>query len=168
MPRTAFERRLAAIAGTAHVLDDPEVCASYGRDTTGRFGRPAAVVVRPGSTREVAEVLAAAGTRVDTAHSAEEALCHLAADPPSVLVTDLGMPHVDGFQLLEQVRAHRDPAVRQLPVAALTAYARSEDRVKAMRAGFQIHLAKPIDPVELIATIAGLTKRFKPAVPDGD
>src|SRR3954453_18046356 len=59
MSTTAFARRLAAIVGTAHVLDDPEVCASYGRDATGRFGGPAALVVRPGSTREVAQVLAA-------------------------------------------------------------------------------------------------------------
>ena len=59
MPPTTLVRRLAAIVGPAHVLDDPELCASYGRDCTGRFGRPAALVVRPGSTHEVAQVLAA-------------------------------------------------------------------------------------------------------------
>jgi CheY-like chemotaxis protein len=50
--------------------------------------------------------------------------------------------------------------VRQIPAAALTAYARSEDRVKALRAGFHIHLAKPVDPAELVATVAALAKRF--------
>ena len=59
MPPTTLERRLAAIVGPAHVLDDPELCASYGHDCTGRFGGPAALVVRPGSTHEVAQVLAA-------------------------------------------------------------------------------------------------------------
>lgn len=77
----------------------------------------------------------------------------------TVLVTDIGMPRIDGFQLIEQIRQHSNPAVRRLPAAALTAYARSDDRVKALRAGFQIHLAKPIDPAELVTTIAALVKR---------
>jgi FAD/FMN-containing dehydrogenase len=67
MPPTTLVRRLAAIVGPAHVLDDPELCASYGRDCTGRFGGPAALVVRPAGTHEVAQVLAAcleAGTPV--------------------------------------------------------------------------------------------------------
>src|SRR3954464_13667316 len=59
MPPTTLERRLASIVGAAHVLGDPDLCASYGRDCTGRFGGPAALVVRPGSTHEVAEPLAA-------------------------------------------------------------------------------------------------------------
>ena len=62
MPET-LEHGLAAIVGRAHVLVDPEVCASYGRDVTGRFGGRAALVVRPGSTSEVAEVLAACHER---------------------------------------------------------------------------------------------------------
>jgi CheY-like chemotaxis protein len=110
----------------------------------------------------VAELLDAAGARVTTARSAEEALRHLDADPPSVLVADLGMPQVDGFQLIARVRQHRNPVVRRLPAAALTAYARSDDRMKALRAGFHIHLAKPIDPAELVTTIAALSKRFTP------
>ena len=108
----------------------------------------------------VAELLDAAGAEVTTARSAAEALRQLDNDPPSVLVADLGMPQVDGFQLIEQVRRHRNPVVRQMPAAALTAYARSEDRVKALKAGFQMHLAKPIDPAELVATIAALAKRL--------
>ena len=114
----------------------------------------------------VAELLNAAGAEVTTARSAEEALRQLETDPPSVLITDLGMPLVDGFQLIEQLRRHRNPIVRQMPAAALTAYARSEDRVRALKAGFQIHLAKPIDPAELVATIAALAKRFTREVSD--
>ena len=61
-----------------------------------------------------------------------------------------------------------NPRVRELPAAALTAYARSEDRMKALRAGFQIHLAKPIDPAELVTTIAALAKRFVSKQPDDE
>ena len=110
----------------------------------------------------LAELLNAAGAQVTTAISVEEALRHLDTQPPSVLVSDLGMPHLDGFALIEQVRRHQNPIVRRMPAAALTAYARSDDRMKALRAGFQIHLAKPIDPAELVTTIAALVKRFAP------
>jgi CheY-like chemotaxis protein len=108
----------------------------------------------------VAEVLQAADARVSTAASAEDALRLVEAEPPHVLVTDLGMPRVDGFQLIQRIREHPNPLVRRLPAAALTAYARSDDRVKALRAGFQIHLAKPIDPAELVTAVAALAQRF--------
>jgi len=67
---------------------------------------------------------------------------------------------MDGFGFINRLRRHVNPRVRELPAAALTAYARSEDRVKTLRAGFQIHLAKPIDPAELVTTIAALARRF--------
>ena len=108
----------------------------------------------------VAELLEAAGARVTTAGSADDALRLMDADPPQVLVTDLGMPRVDGFQLIDRIRAHHNPLVRRVPAAALTAYARSEDRVRALRAGFQIHLAKPIDPAELVTAVAALARPF--------
>jgi PAS domain S-box-containing protein len=108
----------------------------------------------------LSELLEAAGARVTTASSASAAMAHLDIEVPDVLLADLGMPHVDGFQFLEQVRRHANPAVRRLPAAALTAYARSDDRMKALRAGFQIHMAKPIDPAELVTTVAALAKRF--------
>ncbi len=79
---------------------------------------------------------------------------------PDVVVADLGMPHVDGFQFIDRVRRHHNPRVQRVPAAALTAYARSEDRMKALASGFQIHLAKPIDPDELVTTIAALARRF--------
>ena len=119
-----------------------------------------AVDDEPDALMLVSELLQAAGATVTTAHSANEALARLASHVPTVLVADLGMPQVDGFQLLEQVRHHPDEAVRRIPAAALTAYARSEDRVRALRAGFQIHLAKPIDPSELVTTIAALARRI--------
>lgn len=94
-----------------------------------------------------------------TAQTAEDALDKVLTQIPDVVVADLGMPRVDGFGFVDRLRRHANPRVREVPAVALTAYARSEDRMKALRAGFQIHLAKPIDPAELITTIAAFAKR---------
>jgi CheY-like chemotaxis protein len=111
----------------------------------------------------VRDVLEAAGATVITADSAEKALQALAQDVPDVMVTDLGMPTMDGFGLIEAIRASADGAIRGLPAAALTAYARSEDRTRALRSGFQMHLAKPIDPAELVAAVSALARRRSPS-----
>jgi len=118
-----------------------------------------AVDDEPDALALIATVLETAGARVTTAASAEVALEKLLPDVPDVVITDLGMPRMDGFALIERLRQHTSPKVREVPAAALTAYARSEDRMKVLRAGFQIHLAKPIDPAELVTTIASLAKR---------
>jgi PAS domain S-box-containing protein len=110
--------------------------------------------------RLVREILEAAHAQVFTADSAAQALKLLEQEQADVLVADLGMPHTDGFQLIAQVRRATKPQVRGIPAAALTAYARSEDRTKALHAGFQLHLAKPIDPGELMAAVASLAKRI--------
>ncbi|HET7541951.1 MAG TPA: ATP-binding protein [Polyangiaceae bacterium] len=118
-----------------------------------------AVDDEPDALNLITVVLESAGARVSSAPSAEDALTKLLPDAPDVVVTDLGMPRMDGFSFIERLRQHVSPEVRQIPAAALTAYARSEDRMRALRAGFQIHLAKPIDPAELVTTIASLAKR---------
>ncbi len=125
-----------------------------------------AVDDEPDGLALVAEVLEQAGATVTTAQSAQEALEQLLLTVPHVLLTDLGMPRMDGFALIERVRQHANPRVREVPAAALTAYARSEDRMRALDAGFQIHLAKPIDPAELVSTIASLAKRVVVRGPD--
>ena len=106
----------------------------------------------------VREILESAGARVRTATSAREALDSIEQDVPDVLVSDLGMPGIDGYEMIQRIR-HMEGAARELPAAALTAYARSEDRAKALRLGFEMHLAKPIDPSELIAAVASLARR---------
>jgi CheY-like chemotaxis protein len=75
------------------------------------------------------------------------------------MVTDLGMPLMDGFELIARVRRSDDATVREIPAAALTAYARSEDRAKTLQSGFEMHLAKPIDPVELASAVKALSRR---------
>jgi len=112
----------------------------------------------PDALSLVREILESAGARVRTAASATDALESIAAEPPDVLVSDLGMPAIDGFELIRRIRQMAG-AARDLPAAALTAYARSEDRAKTLRSGFEMHLAKPIDPSELIAAVASLARR---------
>ena len=104
-------------------------------------------------------VLETAGAQVTTQSSPLKALEMIEAVKPDAIVVDLGMPQMDGFELISRVRASTNPDVRDVPAAALTAFARSEDRTKALRCGFEMHLAKPVDPGELVASIATLVRR---------
>lgn len=105
------------------------------------------------------DVLETAGAQVTTVASANEALAVLSVERPDVLVADLGMPRMDGFELIERVRAGENGMFRNVPAAALTGYARSEDEAKALRSGFQMHISKPIDPGALTAAVAALARR---------
>jgi PAS domain S-box-containing protein len=96
---------------------------------------------------------------VRTAASAEEAMGLLAAEPPDVLISDVGMPGEDGYALMKRVRALGAGRGGDVPAIALTAYARAEDRMKAMLAGFEQHVVKPVEPVELITLVAILAAR---------
>jgi PAS domain S-box-containing protein len=104
-------------------------------------------------------VLEIVGGRVTACSSARAALEKIDSVRPDVLVADVGMPDMDGFELIGQIRASSNPVVRGVPAAALTAYARSEDRQKALRAGFQLHMSKPIDPAELVTAVSALARR---------
>jgi PAS domain S-box-containing protein len=104
-------------------------------------------------------VLETAGAQVTSVSSPNAALARIEDVKPHVLVIDLGMPDMDGFELIQRIRNSPNPAIRNLPAAALTAFARSEDRTKALRSGFEMHLAKPVDPGELVASIVTLARR---------
>ncbi|HEX8492548.1 MAG TPA: PAS domain S-box protein [Pyrinomonadaceae bacterium] len=99
------------------------------------------------------------GAEVRTAASAREALKVIEQWMPGVMVCDIGMPGEDGYSLIRKVRAAEAGRDEQTPALALTGYARSEDRVQALSAGYQMHMAKPIDPLELTAAVATLSKR---------
>ncbi|MEG4943377.1 PAS domain S-box protein [Microcoleus sp. F4-D5] len=100
-----------------------------------------------------------AGAEVVTVAVARAALTALARFQPDVLLSDIGMPGMDGYMLLRQVRALPPERGGLIPAIALTAYAGEFDRQQALQAGFQRHLAKPIDPDELIKTIAALLSK---------
>jgi PAS domain S-box-containing protein len=105
----------------------------------------------------IKRVLNECRAEVFLAGSASEALKIVENLKPDVLLSDIGMPETDGYDLIRVIRGKRN--TKQLPAAALTAFARSEERRRALLAGFQTHVAKPVDPEELIAVVASLAGR---------
>ncbi len=117
------------------------------------------VVDDDADTRELmAVVLKQYGARVRTAASVAEAIAAIATFQPEVMACDIGMPEEDGYGLIRQLRAIEGVRGDRIPALALTAFASAEDRVKALEAGFQIHLAKPIEPTELVAALGTLAR----------
>jgi CheY-like chemotaxis protein/anti-sigma regulatory factor (Ser/Thr protein kinase) len=112
----------------------------------------------PDARELLRRVLQGSKASVVLAASAEEALAQVDAEHPDVIISDIGMPIVDGYDLMRKVRAlgHSRGTV---PAIALTAFARSEDRAQALGAGYSAHLAKPVEAAELLATVAALTDR---------
>jgi signal transduction histidine kinase/ActR/RegA family two-component response regulator len=111
------------------------------------------------------QVLGDCGAQVHAAGSAEEALRMLQADPPDALVSDIGMPGTDGYALIRQVRALPAQDGGGTPAIALTAFARNEDRTRALAAGYQMHLGKPVDREALVAAILSLAPSHDAARP---
>jgi PAS domain S-box-containing protein len=103
------------------------------------------------------ELLSLQGAEMAAAASVNQALGLLAGFAPDVLVSDIGMPERDGYDLIREIRALGHDA-EDLPAVAVTAFASPDDRRRALAAGFQVHLAKPVDPRELTDVIAGLAK----------
>ncbi len=104
------------------------------------------------------------GAEVTTAASGKQALDFLAADKFDVLVSDINMPGIDGYELIRRVRALKAEEGGRIPAAALTAYARAEDRVQALQSGYQMHIPKPIEPAELEVVVATLARSFNRGV----
>ena len=106
-------------------------------------------------------VLDACGAKVMTANSASEAFEMIKREKFDVVISDIGMPDEDGFSLIGKIRDLPNEQGGTVPAIALTAYARAEDRVQMLRSGFQMHLAKPVEPAELVAAVANLAGRTR-------
>jgi PAS domain S-box-containing protein len=106
-------------------------------------------------------VLESAGAHVTAMSSAKRALEGIERIRPDAMVVDLAMPEMDGYELIARVRRSAQREICDIPAAALTAFARSEDRTRALESGFEMHLAKPIDPEELVASVATLVRRSR-------
>ena len=118
------------------------------------------VVDDEADTRElISEVLKECGSEVIMSCSAAEALEALEQHRPDILISDLGMPDEDGYSLISKIRSLPPERGGQIPAAALTAYARAEDRMRVLRSGFQFHLPKPVDSAELVTVVASLAGR---------
>ena len=111
-------------------------------------------------TRELLKFgLSSCGARVSAAATAAEALRAIAEEPPEVLISDIGMPETDGYELIRWVRSLPAERGGQTPAVALTAYARAEDRQRAIEAGYQLHVPKPVELSELVAAVSSLARR---------
>jgi signal transduction histidine kinase/ActR/RegA family two-component response regulator len=106
----------------------------------------------------LAVMLAESKAGLQTARSAKEALEMLEWYQPDVIVSDLAMPGEDGYSLIGRVRALASPTLRQIPAVALTSYVRIEDRTRALSAGFNMFVPKPVQPAELVSAIASLAE----------
>jgi PAS domain S-box-containing protein len=150
-------RALGAEASAALPSPATPARANPGPDNGALLGRSVLVVDDEPDVRDVLRlVLERHGARVATAASVVEALESVDAETPDLVVSDIGMPDADGYALVERLRdleAGRRPAA-----VALTAYASPEDAARALAAGFEAHLAKPIDPGLVVDTLAGLLR----------
>jgi signal transduction histidine kinase len=149
-----------AVAETPVLVESKAAEASpWGRTELLR-GLCVLVVEDEEDTRELLiTALEQCGAEVLAAASTAEALARLDERPPDVLVSDLAMPDEDGYALIRKVRARPAERGGRVPAAALTAYARAEDRVRSLAAGFQMHVPKPIDPAGLVSMVAALAGR---------
>ncbi len=112
----------------------------------------------PDARRLLGKLLGEVGAIVTAVNSVDQALTAMANATPQLLLSDIAMPQQDGYDLIRQVRSSGLGA-KELPAVALTAFAHKDDRLRALLAGFQVHIAKPVDPHELIAVLASLTGR---------
>jgi CheY-like chemotaxis protein/anti-sigma regulatory factor (Ser/Thr protein kinase) len=99
------------------------------------------------------------GANVEVVGTANEALESLASNAPDILISDIGMPVVDGYDLIKQVRGLPPNRGGRIPAIALTAYTRTEDRLQSLRAGYDMHVPKPVELAELVAVAATVVRR---------
>jgi signal transduction histidine kinase/ActR/RegA family two-component response regulator len=139
---------------------DPAIAAGP-RAPAGLSGvRVLVVDDEPDARHVIRRILEVCGAEVDVAESAEQGLLRIAERRPNVIVSDLAMPVVDGYAFLRRVRELPVENGGRIPAVALTALASSDDRRRALVAGFQMHIVKPVDPDELVAVVASVLGRF--------
>jgi hypothetical protein len=106
-------------------------------------------------------VLHECGAETVTANSAAEGLEIVTSNPPDILISDIQMPDEDGYSLIRKIRSLPSREAQEILAIAVTAHANSEDRARALAAGFQIHIRKPVDPSELVEAISQLVEEHK-------
>ena len=153
MPVRQFEDQPAE--GSAVTGGGPHLQAVKQIEPVSLAGIRVLVVDDEADARELIRVmLGTHGAEVVVVASADEAMEEIARDPPDALVSDIGLPGEDGYALIRRVRSQ--PATARLPALALTAYASAADHRRALEAGFQRHVAKPVEPAELAGVLAAM------------
>jgi CheY-like chemotaxis protein len=139
---------------------EPSVPAQWLRDLSGM--RVLLVDDEPDARNVIGEILSRCGAEVTGVASAKEAMGSIRKTPPDVLISDISMPHEDGYDLIKAVRKLKPEEGGHVPAVALTAFAGQVDRSRLLAAGFQMHLPKPIDPTQLPSLLAGLRDHTAP------
>jgi signal transduction histidine kinase/CheY-like chemotaxis protein len=138
----------------------PEARTGAGNEAEARVALDGARVLVVDDDQDARDMLrallAGAGAEIRSAASFDEAVTLLEHEPVDLLLSDIGLPHHDGYELVRHLRSAAPPERRHIPAVAITGLARPQDRIALLRAGFQAHLAKPVDPVELLALVAAL------------
>ena len=152
LPRT---KAPAAATGVDHAVP-----VSLDRGPTRLDGIHVLLVEDEVDSRDaLSEVLQCLGAEVEAVGSAAAALQAVRRRIPDIMVSDVGMPGEDGYALIQQLRAWETSRGGGLPAVALTAYARVEDRVAALRSGFDAHVHKPVEPIQLAQLVKQLARR---------
>ncbi|MBV9867670.1 MAG: PAS domain S-box protein [Abitibacteriaceae bacterium] len=154
---------LAVINQPANAPVDGPERRSNKREKPGFFCPPALadlqvlIVDDEADSRDLlVSVLAQCGAKVQAVSSVAEAMQAVEQSPPDMIVSDIGMPNEDGYSFISKLRALPPERGGRTPAVALTAYARVEDRMRVLGAGFQMHVPKPVEPAELVAVLASL------------
>jgi PAS domain S-box-containing protein len=153
-----FVVRLPLVISAPHHSEGPRVHPKVGEPVSGELPSLAGIRVllvddEADALEVLSTMLSKTGAEVLTATSADQAFSIFMRHKPTILVSDLGMPGTDGYTLLERIRALKSEEGARVPAVALTAFARGQDRLKALAAGFQVHVAKPVDFLELATII---------------
>jgi PAS domain S-box-containing protein len=157
LPRAAVYRRGEVEARGAHAAPSASAARESGNELRGL---KVLVVDDEEDTRELLRAaLGDCGAQVLVAATAREAVGLAASARPDVLISDIGMPDEDGFELIRRVRELPAESGGGVPAIALTAYARTEDRLRVLRSGYQMHVPKPVELAELVTVVASLVRR---------
>jgi CheY-like chemotaxis protein len=149
---------IAPVDGQARaVAQEHATPAQWLRDLSGM--RVLLVDDEPDARNVIGEILTRCGAEVRGVASAKEAMESFRKSPPDVLISDISMPHEDGYALIKAVRTLKPDEGGNIPAVALTAFAGQVDRSRLLASGFQMHLPKPIDPTQLPSLLAGLRER---------
>jgi PAS domain S-box-containing protein len=152
------------VKGATPALEDESVdsAASWSDNVPTLDDLHVLVVEDDGDARELAaQILGRCGARVTAAKSVSEAFDAFVRQRPDVIISDIEMPEEDGFMLIRRIRNLEPEAGRDVPAAAVTAYASQADRMKVLGAGFNMHVSKPVQPAELVLVVASLAGRTR-------
>jgi len=162
---STFVIRLPLVAAPSHEEENKTESKAQMLETASSISLDGMLILVVDDEEDTRQLLAQSltfyGATVTSAASAAEGLSELEDKKPDLLVSDIGMPDEDGYTLIRKVRALPDEKLARIPAIALTAFTRAQDRVRALSSGYQSHVAKPVEPDELVTVIASLTGRLQ-------